>query len=97
MNVCVLVVHAALSVMPGSCQYAELKGLWDMEQDSPTFNFKSPCLNLMQVGDLLEACVTVTKCSGKRTIFATHCTHRQTGRVLVDGTALALLHPNKRD
>ena len=48
-------------------------------------------LSLLQIGDLLHATVTVSKCSGRRTTFATSCLHEPTGRVVVDGTALALM------
>ncbi|KAF5841853.1 HotDog domain-containing protein [Dunaliella salina] len=54
---------------------------------SQTLSFRSPAL----VGDVLHAHVTVGKCSGRRITFATQCVHAHTGRVLVDGTALALL------
>mmetsp|Transcript_4619 Transcript_4619/g.10916 ORF Transcript_4619/g.10916 Transcript_4619/m.10916 type:complete len:160 (+) Transcript_4619:169-648(+) len=54
---------------------------------SQTLSFRSPAL----VGDILNARVTVGKCSGKRITFTTQCVHAQTGRVVIDGVALALI------
>jgi len=45
----------------------------------------------LQVGDTLEASVTVSKCSGRRTTFLTQCVLVETGQVLVDGVALAIM------
>lgn len=49
----------------------------------------------MQVGQEVKATVTVSKHGASRTVFAT-AVHDKMGRLLVDGTALALLPPDGR-
>lgn len=43
-----------------------------------------------QVGERVEATVTVQRASGRRVSFSTAC-HGEDGRLLVDGTALAIM------
>lgn len=45
----------------------------------------------LQVGDAVQAVVTVTKRSGSRVMFGTQCINPATGAILVDGSAMALL------
>jgi hypothetical protein len=45
---------------------------------------------LPQVGEAVEAVVTVAKASGRRVAFTTAC-YGPGGRLLLDGTALAMM------
>jgi acyl-CoA thioesterase FadM len=51
-----------------------------------------PSLNA-QVGDSLTATVTVERSSGSRVSFQTRCRSADSGQIVVDGTALALIKP----
>ncbi|PSC76074.1 Hydroxyacyl-thioester dehydratase type mitochondrial [Micractinium conductrix] len=54
---------------------------------SQTLKFKAPAL----VGESLEARLTVERSSGSRVTFQTLCCRADSGRVLVEGAALAIM------